>query len=419
MSHYRVRREGMEFPVAGLEALQRLVREGTLGPRDRVHSPTGECWQPAQELPELAEVFAALEREHASRKRRKRPRASLLPSGGLGPVAPTTAAPPGEPLFEIPPDLEGPSMELAGARGDEEADTDPELGAPPVATDPPPSPDEASQGRVVSFPEEEVQRAAIRTLPPFGTSLDPDQAKAAMQDPGAFLRSASSPAPGQQPRPVRPSLILMTLLVGVVAAVIAVSYFQHNANMYQARKSSVTGSRSQPTESAGAGPSSQQPDAAPVFGAPRTGPVEPTADALYEEMELSLRNRMVTGCSTIAKEDDLDTALRVELSRLGVQAYSMHAPVLTWGGRKGDMPLAVEIKIWYQGHPGELDRELGAIGLVVGKYAQQYSLDVRAFEVTVRDASGQARVRTLDPTQARQFYLRRSSLLEFLTGEGP
>jgi hypothetical protein len=435
MSHYRIRREGMEFPVAGLEALVRLVQEGTLGPNDRVWDPATESWITAAQLGLLSNAFADRAREQAARRnRRKRPRKPLMSGAELGPAPPTTApSAPEASLFEIPPDLEAHSAELPDATpnasdpgGDQRAVIDggnlrasgsPNLADAGRATDPGIRPRERNKGRrggeLIAFPDDADGGPRLAELPPFGASLDPEQARAALDNPAAFLRSADSPAQPKPRPPIRPALLLMTVVVGLLGAFLLVSYIQHTNNMYNARLTSPSGPTPQPPpREFGVGevmPDPEQADA-DVEG---PGPAD-----IYEDMEIELRTRMVPGCSTITREDDLDTALRVELSRLGVQAYSVHAPVLTWGGRKGDVPHGVEIKIWYEGQPGELDRELGSIGLVVGKYAQQYSLDVRAFDVYLRDREGRSRERSLDPAAARQFYLRRISLLQFLTGEG-
>jgi len=439
MSHYRIRREGLEFPVAGIEALVRLVQEGTLSPTDRVYEPDSDSWIPASQMGLLRSAFSDRAREQAARRNRsKRRRPSVLPSAELGPMAPSTVGEQSsdDALFEIPEDLEAASAEhptptssdssgavIAG--GNLRDRTTPNLADELRSSVPSNGVGSSEQGggEVIVFPDEDPHSSRLATLPPFGTSLDPNQARAAIDNPAAFLRSADTP-PAHQPKPaVRPALLLMTVIVGLVGAFILVSYIQHGANMYNARLTSPTsasdvdtnpsppGLRTMPERGVGEVVS----DATPNAG----GSGSPGSDALYEDMELQLRNRMVPGCSTIFKEDDLDTALRIELSRLGVHADSVHAPVLTWGGRKGDVPHAVEIKIWYEGQPDELDRELGAIGLVVGKYAQQYGLDVRAFDINVKDSDGNARERSLDAAAAKQFYLRRIPLLKFLMGDAP
>jgi hypothetical protein len=439
MSHFRVRREGMEFPVAGPDALQRLVREGTLGVKDRVWDPELDTWLPAGEVPLLEPVFAEHDQQQAARRaRRTKPKPSILSAGGLSVLGPSAPSAHDEPSFEIPPDLESHSQELdpeehsasrkvigggnlrggAASPSDEEHDTDPDLGAPSVKQSPPPQDPPVDRGHVIEFPDVDPVRSQLSALPPFGTSLDPEQAPAALRDPGAFLRSADTPHPSQPKPSVRPSLVVMTVIVCLLAALLTVSYFQQSANMYNARQSSASGTASQPATAPRERGVGEVVEGGTDQPQQSSAPVDISTETLYERMELELRNRMVPGCSTIEREDDLDTALVIELSRLGVMAYSMHAPVLTWGGRKGDMPLAVEIKIWYEGQPGELDREIGAIGLLVGKYAQHYGLDVRAFEIYVRSGDDEPRKRPLDANAAKQFYLRRISLLEFLTDSG-
>ncbi len=434
MSHYRIRREGIEFPVAGLEALVRLVQEGTLGSTDRVWEPASDRWVPAGQMGLLKGAFAERAREQAARRNRsRRPRPAVLASADSAPIAPRPPVA-RDAMFQIPPDLESHSQELAdhdrkpaviaggnlrdtpgvsgGAMVDDEQGTDPNLGPPPLDSEP----DRGAE--VIEFPDENPERRRLATLPPFGSSLDPAQARAALEDPAAFLRTADTPPPNQPKPAVRPALLLMTVIVGLVGAFLIVSYVQHNANMYNARLTTPSGESERP-----AGPTTTEFGVGEVASSDALGEVArgtpAVSEALYEDMELELRNRMAPGCLTIAREDDLDTALRIELSRLGVQAYSVHAPVLTWGGRRGDVPNAVEIKIWYEGQPDELDRELSAIGLVVGKYAQQYGLDIRSFDVYVRGDDGKERERSLDPTSARRFYLRHLSLLQFLTGGSP
>jgi len=402
MSHYRVRRDGIEFPVAGTEALLRLVHEGSLSPTDRVFEPERSAWRAAGSLEVLAPAFAARDSAaEARRNLRPRVRPPTLPGAPAAPVAsgpipaafdPDAPTPqPARPLFEIPTDLLPPPSSPP--------DPAPPAADPVAAQSKPGPPVADAGGRVLAFP-------GSKPLPGLAGALDPARARAALEDPASFLRGAREEPPARGPLAnVRPALIVMTIAVCAIGALLVVSWVEHASNQQFARASGVQFDEVAPAADPSTQPSSGGPSA------------EAQADAFYEQMELSLRNRMVSGCSTIEREDDLDTALRIELSRLGVQVQSIHAPVLTWGGRHGDVPLAVEIKIWYEGHADQLDRELGAIGLVVGKYAQNYSLDVRSFELLLQGADGGARKRDLDPAAARQFYMRRISMLEFLKAE--
>ena len=404
MSHFHVRRGGLEFPVAGTEALLRLVHDGALAPTDRVRDPGEGAWYAAGDMEVLKEAFAArAAADEARRAQRSRPRPLGLPVSGeapLPPVAPPTqqlappaAPPPTEaPAFAIPDDLVHREPEVAPAPPPREAPA-PEL--------PPPSP-----SGVLTFPSGgPVSNLAGR--------LDPLQAQAALEDPATFLRQDREAAQRRRGPPLmRPWLLIGVAFVVATFAFLVVTWVQGTATM---RYTSPTGHAPREGGDA-AGPTGPVGATGPA-DTPDPTPREVSANALYDEMELALRDRLMPGCLTISKEDDLDTALRVELSRLGVQVQSIHAPIVSWGGRHGDVPLAVEIRLWYESEPDQLDRELGAIGLVVGKYTQNYSLEVRAFEVFLRDAQGETRARSLDSTAARQFYLRRLSLLEFLTAE--
>ena len=63
---------------------------------------------------------------------------------------------------------------------------------------------------------------------------------------------------------------------------------------------------------------------------------------------------------------------------------------------------------------GELDRELSAVGLVVGKYIQRYSLDVGHFEVVIEQPGGMLLGYVMDPEAARKLYIQRIDLVTFL-----
>ncbi|MFH1469418.1 MAG: hypothetical protein ABIO70_33845 [Pseudomonadota bacterium] len=399
MSHFRVRRDGIEFPVAGTEALLRLVHDGALSPKDRVREPDGGAWCAAGDLALLKEAFAAraaaAEARHAQRSRPRPPLPATLPAP-MPPVAPPAPEePPPAPVephsFAIPEDLLHPEAE-------EPPTPTPSPRQPPVPEIPPPSPT-----GVLSFPNGSP-------MPNLAARLDPTQARTAVEDPAAFLRQDRTRAPDRGRPAVRPWLLVGIALIVVLLAFLVVAWVEETASMRYARSTS-------PLPGAGAAPAAASGGATAAAARVGSAPRDASGDALYDQMELALRDRLLQGCMTISKEDDLDTALRLELSRLGVQVQTIHAPIISWGGRHSDVPLAVEIKLWYEGQPDQLDRELGAIGMVVGKYAQNYSLDVRTLEVYVRDEQGAARVVSLDPTAARQLYLRRRTLLEFLTGE--
>jgi len=455
MIHYRIRRDGLEFPVAGAEALVRMVNDASLGPGDRVFDPEADGWCEAQDLPALQGAFRSKERR-AQARRASQPAAATLRDDPFFRDAPLGAAEDPSPSeeYEVPAS-QGLRVHVIRARpgGLEDTDeverepaprqravidggnlrarrTDPPLRSSsatrpderplsrvdlPGAARPAPSPvSAAGAGRpgaeVIAFPKSAGASGQLPPfLPPLGT---PEQARAALEDPAPYLRAgADAQAAEQGPRglAVRPALIVGTVLLGLLAFFIIASEVQHSSNMRFAEVDSVRRSSEAEGTAATTGPAQDQAG---------TREAVSTADprAIYDSLERELRNRMMPGAMAITGEEDLDTALRTELSRLGVLAQDIHAPVLDWVGRRADQPHGVEVKIWYEGREGELDRELASIGLVVGKYAQQYDLDVRAFEVFLRRQDGATRKQVIDSSTARQFYLRRLSMYEFLTG---
>ncbi len=131
-------------------------------------------------------------------------------------------------------------------------------------------------------------------------------------------------------------------------------------------------------------------------------------------LDQELRGRMKTDVSPIQKPGDLESALYVELSRMELADVRIDARVTQWAGRKKDVPRSAEIQIRYTSKNGALDRELGAIGLIVGRYTQSYELDIARFEVLLDTGDDGVRRWPIDPAQARNYYIRRIDLPTFL-----
>jgi hypothetical protein len=146
--------------------------------------------------------------------------------------------------------------------------------------------------------------------------------------------------------------------------------------------------------------------------------VEPEAEtpnALRDAAE-ALRDAMSPGViDMMGRPDDLSTALLVELSRMKLGPVKVQADVLAWGGAKNDMPEAAEIHVLLQSK-GELEWELGAVGLVVGKYAQFYGLEVSRLQVSLQSEDGTLKRLQIDPELAREFYRNRIDLFGYLRG---
>ena len=98
------------------------------------------------------------------------------------------------------------------------------------------------------------------------------------------------------------------------------------------------------------------------------------------------------------------------LSELRVDAV-----VTSWSGKKNDIPRSAEVQVGFRSRAGELDRELAAVGLIVGRYIQSYGLDLARFEVLLDAGDAGVRRWPIDPAQSRNYYIQRVSLPDFLT----
>jgi hypothetical protein len=109
---------------------------------------------------------------------------------------------------------------------------------------------------------------------------------------------------------------------------------------------------------------------------------------------------------------NLPDNLTIELQQMRVDVVTVEAVVTKWAGRKEDQPQAAEIHITVR--PSEaLERDMGAIGLVVGRYVTLYRLAVPVFEVIVVTGD-QAAKRDFDAARSSSFYEERLSLEQWL-----
>jgi len=158
--------------------------------------------------------------------------------------------------------------------------------------------------------------------------------------------------------------------------------------------------------------------AAHVSGSTSTLPAAPVMgeDAVYDRMEDEIRADMMMDFLDVAQPGDLEDVLLIELRKVHVDVVRVDANVVTWTGRHKDVPQVAEIRIRFRSHPEEIDRELAAIAMVVGKYVQHFNLEVPRFEVVFDGIGDTSRRQILDPEKARQLYLQRISMLDFLAG---
>ena len=196
--------------------------------------------------------------------------------------------------------------------------------------------------------------------------------------------------------------------VGILTMLAVQSHVRTTAMWVSPQRPVVAEEENQRTEAV-----REEPLAAPVAAEPDG--VEETPSALREAAE-ALRDTMSPGViDMMGRPDDLSTALLVELSRMRLGPVKVQAEVLAWGGAKNDMPEAAEIHVLLQSK-GEFEWELGAVGLVVGKYAQSYGLEVLRLQVSLQSEDGTLRRQEIKPELAREFYRNRIDLFEFLRG---
>ncbi len=128
-----------------------------------------------------------------------------------------------------------------------------------------------------------------------------------------------------------------------------------------------------------------------------------------------LRARMRPRPQEVKVAGQLENALYVELSRMELRNLRVEAQVLNWSGRKDPIPKVAEVVIRFESR-GELDRELAAIGLVMGKYVQAFSMAVPRLEAIIEGIDNVPRRQVIDGERARLFYIQRISMVEFLQG---
>jgi len=246
----------------------------------------------------------------------------------------------------------------------------------------------AQAAEVIDFPGQQVQV----TLPPEITAT-PLPVELAGSPPGdAILDIPRDGEPGFQP--LRVAILAGPFLVGLL---FLMWWVPHTATL-------------------GLGAVDERELAALVAELePPVEEAEPERPAdVYDALLSELHGRMADGAVDVEGDDGLETALLIELSRMGLDIQSVKAEVKTWAGpKKNPIPEDVEIRVTLNTR-GEIERELASVGLVVGKYVLHYGLNADLFEVRLSTPGGATRVRALNANAAARLYGGRSDLVTFL-----
>lgn len=134
----------------------------------------------------------------------------------------------------------------------------------------------------------------------------------------------------------------------------------------------------------------------------------------YDTLEDLTREQMMEGILDIPGETEFEDALLIELRRVRVDVRSVRVKIDSWAGRKNDVPDGVTFNLKVMARDGELDRDLGALGLVMGKYIQHYGLQVNALNIILGADDGLRKLQ-MNPETARRYFTHRVSLERFLS----
>ncbi len=419
MAGFRIRRGQQEFPVPDIDALIRLAREGRLQPADPVGTPEG--WKEARQIPELRpflsddpwsawEEAEDLDAKDVYREAlQSSPEAMDLPVHALSPLM-VIGGPPKPPAAEEPPAEEPEPLSLE-----------------PLSLEPLPPDDDSSE-----FDEPLDNTTSVFALPArppaSGPSVPPAVAPAEPSRPPLTVHSGRTPRPGTTtkpgtapprpatphrntrpprtehlpdgselihlPRPLAPDLprtrppqqsfrvvrVLTWLFVGVLLMLLGYATVRLSA---------------------------PKPPVAKV------APPAPSSENPLQAVDRELRSAIPRDPRPIKAAGDFTDILTIELQQIGVDVSLVDALITQWGGRPSEQqPQAAEIRITIRTQ-GAIERELGAIGMIVGRYVHLYRLKVPVFEVVVHSADGSYK-RSFEAQRADQLYAGTLSLENYL-----
>jgi hypothetical protein len=152
------------------------------------------------------------------------------------------------------------------------------------------------------------------------------------------------------------------------------------------------------------------PTPAATAPTPAATPVDDGRQLALLQTEAELRGRLPPVPRPIKEPGALADALMLEMTQLGVSVSTVDANVVKWVGRKQDEPKTVEVRVAYRASV-EPSRDIGAIGLVVGRYMRVYRLEVPILEITETSTLTRS---VVDSTQTEAWYLSRLPLARFL-----
>ena len=386
MSEIEVRSEDRVFWVSSIDDLVSMVRSGRVGRAAQVKLPGHDDFVRADTLPEVSGVlevdpWSAWETETDESlldafAPKKAPAVESSPKNeeDLVEELPASALAPMEP----PTTRAVPKSTATSTSNPKEEGIDIGRDITPATTTHPPRAPRRPSAKVIAFPQPDESH--IDGMHALAMDLTPKSSEARVD---GYSR-------------VRWSRVIVLGALGVALTGTWVWYVQTNATAGFSSRSTVV------------------VQATPNLPPPMTELEIAEEVSPYETLEDTLRNDLMEGILDIPGETEFEDALLIELRRVRVDVRSVRVRINTWAGRKNDIPDDVSFQIKVVARNGELDRDLGGLGLVLGKYIQHYGLQVSALDIVLGAEDGLRKIQ-MNPETARRYFTHRVSLERFLS----
>ena len=441
-----VTRDGHIWLLEDRSTVIRMVRIGQLGPADTVRESRDAAWADASSLDWLASAFQgdpweAWEELDGVDPEQVWAEAAVPVEADIDPVddtdvstreAMTREAEP-EPLIETlsDADVEPSEMSLSfqPAPALSEPVVSPSPADPSPASQPPQDPvgdppalaasaegsPVSSMGQVIEFPN--GRQGAARSVSDVSAALlQPLEVQDLVPNDLDSVRVHEAPPP-QPPRSLAPWLVVMALILCLAAFGLSLWSIQRDAQWTSARATAVP-----PTPQVQASEVAEVPEAVEEVASPEASASASASEEEAEQvsqlarLDAELRERIPPSPLDLrGGPDDLESALLIELSNMKLGPVKVSAPVVSWTGARNDVVEVADVEVRLTSS-GSIERELAAVGLVLGKYLQHYGFEVRTFSVIVIGQDGISRKRQMEPVSARHLWSGRKDLYEFLTG---
>lgn len=361
---YRIRMADSEVEVADIEAVVALARAGRIGRVTKVCLPEQTDWVQADSIPEVEKVL------------------------GGDPWSAWDAEAPSDMLADYaPPPLRQALTDPPPPKRDDGVDDLPASAMRPMEIAPlreestavPLSPVRRPSGKVIAFPD--------------GGLTD-------TRGPHALDRALRHLDSRPETEPSGPSISWLRLAGVAIVCVVTMLLWVWHVNS--------TATSELPRRSKQVARTLPERTAAPMRA--KAPPASP-----YEEVEDELRDQLMEGILDIPSDEGFEDALLIELRRVRLDVAWVGVRIESWAGRNQELPQAVAIQVRMRGKDAELDRDLAAVGLVMGKYIQHYGLETTQLVVMIEDEAGGVRQVEMDSQVARRFFTHRLSLERFLS----